>query len=208
MYGYIYETTNQINGKKYIGKRVSSTFDKYYLGSGKLLRNAIDKYGFNNFKCIVLQECYGNEELNDAEKDWIKKFNATKSKDYYNIADGGDGGNTYKYKSTVEMNIIKKKISESSKKIIHTDEWNRNSGNGRIGIKEKFTYKFTEGHKNKISKSNKGKHFIGGPLNKGKKMINKDGIIKYAFESEIDDYINLGWNRGTCRKQDSTGRFI
>ena len=45
MYGYIYETTNLINGKKYIGKRVSKTFDKYYKGSGKLLRKAFTKYG-------------------------------------------------------------------------------------------------------------------------------------------------------------------
>lgn len=35
MYGYIYETTNNVNGKKYIGKRVSNIYDKYYLGSNR-----------------------------------------------------------------------------------------------------------------------------------------------------------------------------
>lgn len=30
MYGYIYETTNNVNGKKYIGKRVSNIYDKYH----------------------------------------------------------------------------------------------------------------------------------------------------------------------------------
>lgn len=35
MYGYIYLTTNLINGKKYIGKHKSLTFDDSYFGSGK-----------------------------------------------------------------------------------------------------------------------------------------------------------------------------
>ena len=35
MKGYIYETTNLINGKKYIGKHKSNKFDHNYYGSGK-----------------------------------------------------------------------------------------------------------------------------------------------------------------------------
>ena len=35
MYGYIYETTNLINGKKYIGKKASTKFLEDYYGSGK-----------------------------------------------------------------------------------------------------------------------------------------------------------------------------
>jgi group I intron endonuclease len=208
VYGYIYETTNMVNGKKYIGKRVSDIFDKYYKGSGLLLRRAIDKYGFDNFKCVVLQECYSNDELNEAEKHWIKLRNAAESDNYYNITDGGDGGNTYKYKSSEELSEIKRKISKTCKKIIHSEDWKKKASDARIGIKETFTYKFTDEHKNKISEANKGKHFIEGPMNKGKKMINKNGKIKYIFESEIDDYINDGWNKGTCRKQSSKGRFI
>ena len=50
MYGYIYETTNLINGKKYIGQHVSETFDKDYYGSGKAFLNALRKNGKENFK--------------------------------------------------------------------------------------------------------------------------------------------------------------
>lgn len=49
MFGYIYETTNLINGKKYIGQKTSRVFLKEeYLGSGKGIKLAIDKYGLNN----------------------------------------------------------------------------------------------------------------------------------------------------------------
>ena len=37
MYGYIYEITNLVNGKKYIGQHKSNQFDEDYHGSGKLL---------------------------------------------------------------------------------------------------------------------------------------------------------------------------
>ena len=48
MFGYIYETTNLINGKKYIGKHISSDFDKFYLGSGTYIKNAIEKIKVKN----------------------------------------------------------------------------------------------------------------------------------------------------------------
>ena len=38
MFGYIYETTNLIDGKKYIGKHKSKTFDRNYYGSGTSLK--------------------------------------------------------------------------------------------------------------------------------------------------------------------------
>lgn len=41
MFYIIYETTNIINGKKYIGKHVSNTLEDNYLGSGIAVKNAI-----------------------------------------------------------------------------------------------------------------------------------------------------------------------
>ncbi len=46
MYGYIYLTTNSVNGKIYIGQKKSKKFlGDSYLGSGKRLRSAILSYG-------------------------------------------------------------------------------------------------------------------------------------------------------------------
>lgn len=86
----IYKTTNLLNWKFYIGK------DKYndpkYLGSGKILKAAIKKYGPRNFKKETLESCSSEEELNSREKFWISQFNATNNN--YNIATGGNGGDT------------------------------------------------------------------------------------------------------------------
>lgn len=45
MYHIVYKTTNNVNGKIYVG--VHSTIDIYdnYIGSGKTLKKAIKKYG-------------------------------------------------------------------------------------------------------------------------------------------------------------------
>lgn len=115
MYGYIYETTNNVNGKKYIGKRVSNIYDKYYLGSGLLLQKALDKYGRENFSQIILEECYSNDELNACEKKWIKTRNDTSSPDYYNIAEGGDGGNLIAGYSEEELEERNALISKRTK---------------------------------------------------------------------------------------------
>ena len=40
-YGYIYITTNLINGKRYVGQKKIDHNSKGYLGSGVLLRKAI-----------------------------------------------------------------------------------------------------------------------------------------------------------------------
>ena len=50
---YIYMTTNNINGMKYIGKHHGEV-DDLYLGSGKKLKEDIDKYGKDNFTKSIL----------------------------------------------------------------------------------------------------------------------------------------------------------
>lgn len=96
MYGFIYITTNHINGKKYIGQKQYDKNNKWktYLGSGIYLKRAINKYGVENFSKEIIENCATKSVLDEREKYWIKYYNAIESDKFYNIASGGDGGNT------------------------------------------------------------------------------------------------------------------
>ena len=85
----VYLTINLINGKKYIGK--DSNNNPSYLGSGVYLKKAIEKYGKENFKKIILEKVEDISQLNEREEFWIKKFKADKSLEFYNISEKGKG---------------------------------------------------------------------------------------------------------------------
>jgi group I intron endonuclease len=149
----IYKITNLITNKIYVGKDElnSST----YMGSGKWIRRSINKHGIENFKKEIIETCKNPIHLTEREIYWIKKLDATNPKIGYNITDGGNGGNTYKYKTEEELNLIKKKISESGK---GRDSWN-------AGTKGLYTYEDLYGKekaeylkKIKIEISSKRKH--------------------------------------------------
>ena len=123
-YGYIYITENLVNGKKYIGKHrccENSRDDKYYLGSGKYLKLAIKKYGRKNFKLSILEYCFSPEELNEKEIFWIKKYNAMKDPNFYNIASGGNA-TFYDYASIEDQLRVRKVMSEKAKNRVVSEE--------------------------------------------------------------------------------------
>lgn len=130
--GYVYITTNNINGKKYIGKRSSPEFDNNYFGSGKLIKRAIKKYGKENFSCNVLRWCQTEDELNQYEKFYIAKFDAQKSNMFYNISSGGDWGDVTKGMSKEEYEEWKRKISPIGRH--HSEETKAKMSAARKGI--------------------------------------------------------------------------
>lgn len=98
MYGYIYITTNLINGRKYIGRHKSLEYDSKYYGSGVALNLAINKYGIENFENHILESinnvptiCDSEEQLVESEKYYVDYYGAVKNDDYYNLVDGGMG---------------------------------------------------------------------------------------------------------------------
>jgi group I intron endonuclease len=87
MFFKIYKTTNLINGKIYIGQ---THYDRHdYFGSGVLLKEAIEKYGVDNFVKEYIDEASSQEELDAKEMFWIKELNSQNREIGYNIADGG-----------------------------------------------------------------------------------------------------------------------
>jgi group I intron endonuclease len=131
MIGYIYKTTNLINNKIYIGQKYSNKFIKTYLGSGKIIKQAIKKYGKENFKVKILYKANSIKRLDEAEKVYIEIYNSTNTKIGYNISIGG-------HAPMLNRN--------------HTKKAKLKISIGKRGVK------LTENHKQKISISNIGKH--------------------------------------------------
>ena len=90
----IYQTTNLVNGKIYIGKHETTNIEDDYFGSGKLIRAAINKYGLENFVKTILFELQNEEEMNLLEKCVVTQEFCDRE-DTYNINVGGDGGWSY-----------------------------------------------------------------------------------------------------------------
>ena len=127
MYGFIYITTNHVNGKKYIGQKKYVKGWEEYLGSGIHLKRAIKKYGASNFSREIIEECDSKEQLDIREIYWIDYYDAVNSKNYYNIANGGNGGNTTAGYSVEEKEAHLKKSSLSKKGIINQGKYNPNA---------------------------------------------------------------------------------
>lgn len=89
---YVYKITNIINGKFYIGKRkhLNPELDKY-MGSGKLIRLAIAKYGVDNFHKEILQTFDTNDAAAEFEASLVTS-ELLASGDVYNMHEGGHGG--------------------------------------------------------------------------------------------------------------------
>jgi len=117
----IYRTVNLINGKWYIGKDESDR--DYYLGSGKALNNAINKYGKENFKKEILEECETRDELNNREIYWIDTTDAQNDSMSYNIGAGGLGGDWTSGFSDEEVKEIYKKRGNKSDNFEGATKW-------------------------------------------------------------------------------------
>ena len=91
---FIYETTNLVNGNKYIGQHRTKNINDSYLGSGIILKRAIVKYGRDNFKREILEFCSNAKELSEREVYWVK-YNNSLTPNGYNITKGGEGVSGY-----------------------------------------------------------------------------------------------------------------
>lgn len=146
MIGYIYKTTNLINGKIYIGKHLATKFSLSYKGSGAILKQAFKKYGKENFKCELIAEATTEEELNNLEAYWINYFNSRDPEIGYNIVEGGLGTSGYHHSEEA-----KQKMSEAKSGKALTEDWKTKIAEaGKCRTHSPET-------KQKISNSNKGK---------------------------------------------------
>jgi len=168
----IYKATNNITEESYIGYATNGLKDRKRghknsanREDGYYFQHAIKKYGWDNFRWILLEHSITDFEiLKELERYWIREF-GTKKPNGYNLTEGGDG--VYGYKHSKET---KRKLSEANKGKSPSKETKRKlceAGRNR---------KLSEEHKRKIGEAHKGKspseetRMKLSEANKGKKL--------------------------------------
>jgi len=155
----VYLVTNRVNGKRYVGKTKRDLDRRWYEhvthshgGSEAMaLYRAIRKHGPDAFDLSVLEECDTEEQLDEAEKRWIRELGTFGRE--YNMTEGGDGLKGYRH--TEET---KRRMSESrkgSRNHFYGKKWGR-QGPLTEEIKEKLRQahlglRHTEASRGKIS---------------------------------------------------------
>jgi hypothetical protein len=89
-YNYTYKITNNINNRYYIGVHRTNNIDDGYMGSGKLIKRAIKKYGIENFTKTILRFFVTYREALEYEKELVT-IELINSDTVYNIREGGYG---------------------------------------------------------------------------------------------------------------------
>lgn len=86
MFGFIYITTNTVNGKRYVGRcRYSRRRWKDYLGSGAALKRDIAEFGVEAFERDIVAEAETLEELEKLELMFLDSLGAVSDPSWYNV---------------------------------------------------------------------------------------------------------------------------
>lgn len=204
IYYTIYKTTNKVNDKFYIGKHQTTNLDDGYLGSGKRLRYAIDKYGINNFIKEIIHILESLEEMNAKEREIVNEEFLTRD-DTYNLKLGGGGG---------WENISPDDKSKGAKimnEIVNSDpEYNERRRIRssllfkRLHKEGKFTYDNFKGkHHTEESKSGTGEKNSKHQLGSGNSQYGTCWIYHEQFKESkkilsvnLDYWLEEGWIKG------------
>jgi hypothetical protein len=204
-YHFLYKTTNLINNKYYYGMHSTYKLDDGYLGSGKILRYSIRKYGKENFGIEIIEFFSSREELVDAEIKLITEEMIIYDNLCMNLKKGGMGGISSKEHQKIFSLTGNLKLKELRTNEIYREEWLNKKGKFKKGIdnpkygKKNMNFlnkKHTEeskvkiGEKNSISqKGEKNSQF-------GTCWITKEGNNKKIKKEEFEIYLDDGWIKG------------
>lgn len=216
MFYTIYQITNNINGKIYIGKHQTSNIDDGYMGSGKLLHRAILKHGIENFSKSILFVFDNQYDMDRKESELVdEQFCLMEST--YNIKIGGTGGFDFINKNKLGFGQGDNHTAETKSKISQWQEtyWPNETANQkehRISQIKKWAK--TDRNVNKYNSQNnpmnkpdqKAKHkkalegkFQGSENSQFGTMWITNGIVNQKIKKT--DQLPDGWEKGRIIKR-------
>jgi hypothetical protein len=143
MFFYLYQITNLVNNKIYIGVHSTKDNDDGYMGSGVNIKSAIKKYGINNFKKDILHTFDNVEDMYAKEKEIVTKEFLLRE-DTYNLRIGGTGGFDYINKNNLSGfydTEVARKGRQSTNAVLHErygEQWRKViSKNGNKALQKK-----------------------------------------------------------------------
>lgn len=169
-YFYLYQITNLVNGKIYIGVHQTSSMEDGYMGSGKVILRAYEKYGIDNFTKVVLETFDNSESMFAREKEVVTDEFLLRE-DTYNLRRGGFGGFDYINKSGMPKMLGKKHSQETKDRLSEalierrtngtapkmTEEVRKNISEAKLGTTYKSRPSKSVEHKEKLRAANLGK---------------------------------------------------
>lgn len=108
MQHFCYLTRNKVNNKIYFGKHSTVNVNDGYLGSGKLLTAAINKYGKENFEVVDRWFFDTEDEAYEYEEEIVNGAFLSRS-DVYNLQLGGYTASHTKNRSKNDNYRVNKK---------------------------------------------------------------------------------------------------
>ena len=181
MYHYFYKITNLINNHFYYGVHNTDNLDDGYMGSGKRLHKAYEKYGIQNFKKEILKFFSTSEEAFSYESAIVDKKLVDDS-NCYNLTSGGRAWNN--------TGLILVKLSgKDDYFFISKERYDEN--------RELYDTTWTGRHHRKESRNKTRKSMT--PKNSTNNRVwvsNNKGITKYLRKDLLDEYLSNGWELG------------
>lgn len=204
MFYCIYKITNKIDGKIYIGSHKTENLDDTYMGSGKYLKYAQEKYGIENFTKEILFVFDTPEQMYAKEAEIVnEEFIATENT--YNLKVGGFGG-----WDLVNANKLGVPNIHRHFELLKTDDEYKERYSKSLSIRNRKMIDsgvkpfggFTHGFKNKkhspqtIEKLKKSKNVGENNPQHGTCWINDSTCAKKIKKEELEFWLNSGWKQG------------
>ena len=153
---YVYVIVNKINLKLYFGSHSwdGEGLDPNYYGSGQIIKQAVNKYGKDNFIVYPIKFYDNADECRKAEEELLKKYDIANNQYCYNIKNGAIGWTSEDMKGEKNPNYGKHHTEETRKKLSQANKGENNPMYGKT---------HTENTRKKMSQANKGeKHPMYG----------------------------------------------